>query len=186
MQNSQSFNPTVAKLLEADAHLAATKVDLNAQIQSIREKRHSLKTVINVFAPVDLTDTSVATSAQLEAASAQQVESTPPLQSPVEDVTGLELNGANADTTEAEASVAPTPQKQKAKNNSSSASNKQSKKSAPTEKQSKAPDTWHQYVKDNLSNVTLAEAVSEVMQQHQKDVLEIATIINAIAILSQL
>jgi uncharacterized membrane protein len=81
------------------------------------------------------------------------VESTPPLQSPVEDVTGLELNGANADTTEAEASVAPTPQKQKAKNNSSSASNKQSKKSAPTEKPSKAPDTWQQYVKDDFATL---------------------------------
>ncbi len=31
-----------------------------------------------------------------------------------------------------------------------------------------------------LRNVTLAEAVSEVMQQHKEDVLEIATIINAI------
>ncbi len=68
MQNSQPSNPTVAKLLEADAHLAAAEVELNAQIQSIGEKRHSLKTVSDMFAPVDLTDTSVATSAQLEAA----------------------------------------------------------------------------------------------------------------------
>ena len=39
-------NPTVAKLLEVDALLATTEVELSAQLQSIQEKRHSLKTVI--------------------------------------------------------------------------------------------------------------------------------------------
>ena len=39
VQNSQASDPTVTKLLEADAHLAATEVELNAQIQSIQQKR---------------------------------------------------------------------------------------------------------------------------------------------------
>ena len=42
MQNSQSSNPTVAKLLEADANLAATEVELNVQIQSIQQKRRGI------------------------------------------------------------------------------------------------------------------------------------------------
>lgn len=42
VQNSQADNPTVAKLLEADADLATQEIELSAQIQSIQEKRHSL------------------------------------------------------------------------------------------------------------------------------------------------
>ncbi len=182
MQNSTSSNPTVAKLLEVDADLAATEVELNAQIQSIGEKRHSLKTVINMFAPVDTVTTPIATSAQPpEAFAAQQVESTSPEQSPVvQDVVSPELNSANVDTIEAEAPIASTSPKRQAKNNSSSTSSKQSKKSSSIKKSSKEVDTWQQYVKDEFYDATLSEAVAEVMQQHSKQVLETATIIDAI------
>jgi hypothetical protein len=64
MPNSTFSNPTVAKLLEADADLAVQEVQLNAQIQSIREKRHSLNTVIEMFAPVDTAIIPVATSVE--------------------------------------------------------------------------------------------------------------------------
>ena len=37
VQNSQSSNPTVAKLLEVDADLAATEVELTLQLQLIQE-----------------------------------------------------------------------------------------------------------------------------------------------------
>jgi len=56
---SDTSNPTVAKLLEVDALLATAEVELSAQLQSIQEKRHSLKTVIELFAP---TDTATVTS----------------------------------------------------------------------------------------------------------------------------
>ena len=113
MQNSTSSNPTVAKLLEADANLAATEAELNAQIQSIQEKRHSLETVIDMFAPVDTAAASIATSAEPpETVATQHVESTPPKQSPVvQNVASPELNGANVDTTEAETPTASTPPK---------------------------------------------------------------------------
>lgn len=144
MQNSQLSNPTVAKLLEADADLAAQEAELNAQLVSV------------------------------------QVESTSSTQpSVVQDVNSPELNGASVDTTP-EAPTAPIPQKQKAKKDSSLASSKQNQKSAPAKKQSKAPDTWQQYVKDELYGATLSEAVSEVMQQHSEEVLEIAAIVDAI------
>ncbi len=183
MTNSTSSNPAIAKLLEAEADLAAQEIELSAQLLSIQEKRHSLKTVIDMFAPGDTAATvPVATSVQPpEAVTVQQAESNPPTQSPViQDVTNPELNGANIDTAEAETPTASTPQKQKAKKNSSSASSKQSQKSAPNKKSSKAPDTWQQYVKGEFNGATLAEAVAQVMQQHSKKVLEIATIIDAI------
>ncbi len=183
MQNSPSSNLTVAKLLDVDADLAATEVELNAQLASLQEKRHSLKTVIDMFAPVDTVTAPTATSAEPpKTVAAQQKESISLTQSPVEDVTGLELKGANVDTTEAETPRASTPPKRQAKKNLSSATSKQSKKSAPTHKPSKAPDTWQQYVKDEFSSASLAEAVAEIMQQHSGEVLETATIIDAIFI----
>ncbi|KJH69515.1 hypothetical protein [Aliterella atlantica] len=180
MQNSQPANPTVAKLLEADAQLAAQEIELSAQLKSIGEKRHSLKTVIDMFAPEHTADTTpVAIPAQpLEVVAIQQVESTTPERSLVDqDITSPELNSANADTTEAPALQ---PQKQQAKKNSSATSNKQTKKSAPAKKPSKAPDTWQQYVKDEFYGATLSEAVAQVMQEHSEQVLEIAAIIDAI------
>ncbi|KJH69585.1 hypothetical protein [Aliterella atlantica] len=171
MQNSQPANPTITKLLEADADLAAQEAELNAQLQSIGEKRRSLKTVIDMFVPAPTADTvPVATPAQPPVDEEQSQPTAP------DDVLS-ELDGAMTDAPKASA---PQPQKQQGKKNSSSASTKQSKKSTPVKKSSKAPDTWHEYVKDDFSNISLAEAVSKVMQQHPKQVLEIATIIDNI------
>lgn len=170
MQNSQSSNPTVAKLLEADAELAAQEVELNVQIQSIGEKRHSLKTVIDMFAPIDTANNTPVVTPVAE----EQPQPTAP------DVSLTELDGALTETTQAEAPEAPQPQKRQVNKNSSSASSKQSKKSAPNKKPSKEADTWQQYVKDEFHGATLSEAVAEVMQQHEKEVVEIATIIDAI------
>lgn len=172
MQNSQPDNPTVAKLLEADTDLAAQEAELNAQIQSIGEKRQSLKTVIDMFAPVHTAATPIATSAPTPVdAERPQVTN--------EDVITPESNGAIADVT-AETPAASTPPKRQAKKNSSSASSQQSKKSVPIKKSSKGADTWQQYVKDEFYGATLSEAVAEVMQQHSKQVLEIAAIIDTI------
>lgn len=174
VQSSTSSNHTIAKLLEADADLAAQEVKLSAQLQSVQQKRQSLKTVIDMFAPAHTTDpVPVATPAQTLVAQEQPQLTT-------SDVAVLELSGVMPDITTSEAPEAPTPQKQKAKKNSSPNSTGQSKKSAPTGKQSKATDTWQQYVKDEFSNASLAEAVAQVMQQHEKKVLEIATILDAI------
>lgn len=57
MPNFQSFdsssNAALAQLVEVDAQLAAHEADLMAQLQSIQEKRKSLKTVIDMFAATD-------------------------------------------------------------------------------------------------------------------------------------
>ncbi len=169
MQNSTSSNPTVAKLLEADAQLAAQEVELNAQIQSIQEKRQSLKTVIDLFAPVGTANNTPVTTSVTE----EQPQPTVP------DVTLPESNGAVTDNT-AETPTVSTPPKRQAKNNSSSATSKQSKKSSPIKESSQQADTWQQCVKDEFYGATLSEAVAEVMQQHSGELLETATIIDAI------
>ncbi len=105
VQNSTSANPTIAKLLEVDAHKAAQKVELNAQIQSIQDKRHNLKTVIDLFAPVDVANNTAVTTPVTE-------EQPQP--------TASESNGAMTDIT-AETPTASTPPKRQAKKNSSPA-----------------------------------------------------------------
>lgn len=98
MQNSQFSNPTVAKLLEVDAHLAAQKVELNAQLVSIQHKRHSLKSVIDMFSSGDTaTSAPVVIPAQIPSADEQPQQTVP-------DVAVSELNSAITDTT-AEAPV---------------------------------------------------------------------------------
>jgi hypothetical protein len=57
---------------------------------------------------------------------------------------------------------------------------KQRAKSLPKKKTSQEQETWQQYLRDEFSNATLAQAVSEVMQQQPEQVLEIAAIVDAI------
>ncbi len=172
MQNS-SISPTsnsiVAKLLEVDADLAATEVQLAAQLQSIQEKRHSLKNVISLFPPGD-----TAAPTPVETSTPELVEKL--AEPPVPEVATPELEDTTIDTTEA----APSTQKRQVKKNPSSTTSKSNKKSAPTKEASKEVDTWQQYVKEDFSNASLAEAVAEVMQQQQEQVVEITTILDAI------
>ena len=124
MQNSSISSPTsnsiVAKLLEVDADLAATEVELAAQLQSIQEKRHSLKNVISLFPPVD---TAVPTPVVIPTPIVEEQA-----EPPVPEVATPELEDTTIDTTEA----APSTQKRQGKKNLSSSTSKSNKKSAPT------------------------------------------------------
>jgi hypothetical protein len=168
VQNSISSDPIVVTLLAIDAKLAAQEVELTLQLQSIQEKRHSLTNVISLFPPVDT------------AAPTPVVTSTPVVkklaQPPVPEVATPELEDITIDATEA----APSTQKREGKKNSSPANSKSNKKSVPTKEASKEADTWQQYVKEDFINASLAEAVAEVMQQQEQQVLEITAILDAI------
>ncbi len=158
----------VAQLLEIDNKLAAQEVELTLQLQSIGEKRHSLKNVISLFPPVDTaTPTTVANSTPV-------VENTakPPVQ---EDKTP-ELDKVTTETTEA----ASQPPKRQGKKNLSTNSDKPSKKSAPAKETVKEAAIWQQYLQDEFIKDSLAVAVFEVMQQQPDRVLEITTILNTL------
>ncbi len=148
---------------------------------SIQEKRHSLKTVIDMFAPGDIAThaASVVIPAQIPVTTAEPQSAEVEAEPTALDVTPKALDGAKTDTP-ADAQVSAKGTKRQTKANSSASSSKQAKKSAPTKELSKAPNTWQQYVKDEFSNASLAEAVAQVMQQHSKQVIEIATIVDAI------
>ncbi len=168
MQNFQSSDPTVSKLLEVDADLAAQEVELTLQLQSIQEKRLSLKNVISLFPPVD-----AATYASV-AASTPVVEDV--AEPPAQEVATPELDEAITDTTEA----APQSPKQQSKTNLIPTKSKPSKKAPPIKEVTEEIDTWQKYLREEFSDASLPIAVSEVMQQHPKQVLEIITILDAI------
>ena len=156
----------VAQLLEIDTNLAAQEVELTLQLQSIQEKRHSLKNVISLFLPVDNAPHTFSTTPT-------------PVAENVADITEAatpELDEVTTDTTEA----APQPPKRQGKRNLSTNSDKPSKKSVPPKETEKESDTWQQYLKEDFINASLAEAVFVVMQQQQEQVLEITTILDAI------
>ncbi|MBD1870385.1 hypothetical protein H6F95_24440 [Cyanobacteria bacterium FACHB-471] len=46
-------DPTLSKLLEADATLVAQAATLTAQLEAIEEKRQGLQTVIELFSSID-------------------------------------------------------------------------------------------------------------------------------------
>ena len=168
MQNSQSSEPIVAQLLEIYIKLATQEVELTLQLQSIQEKRHSLKNVINLFSPVDTaTPTTVAEQTPVVEDIAE-----PPVQ---EEIT-LELDEITTETTE----VAPQPPKQQRKRNLSTNSDNPSKKFSPAKEIEKESDTWQQYLQDEFVTDSLSVAVFEVMQQHTEQVLEITAILNNI------
>jgi hypothetical protein len=73
----------------------------------------------------------------------------------------------------------PDTQKRQAKKNSSPASKKQSAKSK-SQNPSKELETWSDYLRDEFSDATLSQAVSEVMQRQPEQVLETAVIVDAI------
>ena len=167
MQNSQFSDPTVATLLEIDTKLAAQEVELTLQLQSIQEKRHSLKNVISLFSPGDnATPTTVA-------------ELTPVVEDiaelPVQEEITPELDEVTIETTEA----TPQPPKRQGKRNLST-NDKPSKKSAPAKETVKEAAIWQQYLQDEFVTDSLAVAVFEVMQQQPEQVLEITAILDTI------
>ena len=172
MQNSSISSPTsksiVAKLLEVDADLAVTEAQLAAQLQSIQEKRHSLKNVISLFPPVDNpTHTPVTTPASV-------IEDT--AKPPVPEDTTPELDKVTTETTEA----ASQPSKRQGKKNLSTNSDKPSKKSVPAQETVKEAAIWQQYLRDEFTKDSLSVAVFDVMQQQPEEVLEITAILDAI------
>jgi hypothetical protein len=163
VQNSQSSDPTITKLLEIDSDLAAQEAELTLQLQSIQEKRHSLKTVINLFVPDAVAHQTVLTPVVEDIAALQ-------------DVTTPELEEGATGTIEATT----LPQKQQQKKNLSTSSDKPSKKPSPTKEANKQANEWQQYLRDEFNDASLSLAVSEVMQQQQEQVLDIAAILDAI------
>jgi len=179
--DSQSFDPTanstLAKLVEVDSELAVTEAELLSQLESVQEKRRSLKTVICLFTKPDTPVAEPLSSpAQTSAAVSIRVSkpvdfnlAAPTLETPSTTATTEDETEASPDTKSITQKTAPTAIRR----------NKPTKFTHPV-KAGRKVSGWQQYVRAEFSNTPLSEAVSLVLQHQADKVFEIPAIVNAI------
>lgn len=174
-------NPVLSKLLEADSSLAVQENELMAQVEAIREKRHSLLTVINLFSPngkAPATKQVAAKAAEVEELVAQLVPAV------------AESPSAKTETAPAKAKAAAEPEAEPApkgrgrgKGKGSTAAKKQpstAKKGPKGTRGGRKSENWQSYVRDQFRQTSLTVAVSTVMQQQPTGIFEVPDIIDAI------
>jgi len=180
--DSQSFDPTanstLAKLLEVDSELAVTEAELLSQLESVQEKRRSLKIVLCLFTKPD-TPTAASISSPAQTPSAESGRVVKPVDSDLAAPT-LETSRTTA-TAEDETEADPDTESKVAKKTAPSPTrrNKTTKFTHQVLAGKKASG-WQQYVREEFSNTPLSEAVSLVLQHQADKVFEIPAIVNAI------
>lgn len=180
MSNSQDFNQTsnstLAKLLEVDSQLADQEAQLRVQLQSVQEKRQSLKTVISLFTTADTPE-----EAPVEEPRSLGAQTSSELETVNENLAGSPLENLADTTAELETEASPDTQSNGAKKQvvSSTKGNKTTK-ITQTAKTGKKSSRWQDYVRAEFSNTSLPEAVFSVLQRQSDRVFEIAAIMNAI------
>ena len=175
--SNQTSNSTLAKLLEVDSELAVTEANLLSQLESVQEKRRSLKTVLGMFPQADTRATTPVES---------PVQVLPPAPGTKLERVGsdlappLETSSAPATADSAPKAAPNTHSNGVKKKVSSSISRNKTKKLTPPPQPSKRGSEWQQYIREEYSNTSLPEAVYAVLQHQADAVLEIPAIMNAI------
>lgn len=157
--------------------MAVTEAELLSQLESVQEKRRSLKTVLCLFAKPDTPVGAPTSPAQTSSAASLRVsksvdsnDAAPTLETPSATATTKDETKASAP---AESKV---PQKTAP---AAIRRNKPTKFTHPV-KAGKKVSGWQQYVRAEFSNTPLSEAVSLVLQHQADKVFEIPTIVNTI------
>ena len=171
-------NSTVAKLLEVDSELAVQEGELLAQLESVQEKRRSLKTVLCLFAGAG-TPTIVPTAESAQATSTETGKEPKPSGENLA-VLPMETSKESA-TAEVETELVPDAQlnASKKKAPASTGRNKTTEVTHPT-KIAKRTSAWQEYVREEFRDISLPEAVALVLKRQADAVLEIPTVVNAI------
>lgn len=176
-QNSSPSDPTLNKLLEVDADLAAQEAELQAQLQTLQEKRKSLQTVLGLFAPQEQTAT-------LDAAPALALSNgqAPEQEEAVSVTPETAPEPAEAPAAEGQ-EVAPAPRRRRsasAKQQSKTTKRGQSKQKAPSQKGGRG-ESWRPYVREEFpTGAPLAELAAAVMQRLPERSFSVPEIMGAI------
>ena len=164
----QTFNPTVAKLLEVNSELAMQEAELLSQLEFVQEKRRSLKTVINLFSGTDTPGAALPKEPQEPEPGSEDLAAPPPVTSSEPAPAGLE------------AKVAPNiqPKGDSKKALSSTRTNKTTRATFP--QATKRTSEWQEYVREEFGKASLAAAVASVLQRQADSVWEVPAIMDAI------
>ncbi|MBD2096697.1 hypothetical protein H6F90_16310 [Trichocoleus sp. FACHB-591] len=160
MANS-STSPTaiLTNLLEADATLATQEAEITIQLEALREKRQSLKTVIDLFSTTTAPATSTQAAAALSASKPPATAAPKPTATP---------EATAASTTAPEPAAAPEP---------TATRGRQATKATKKPRQSR---NWQDYLQDPFRQTSLPVAITTVFQQQPKQLLSVPDLINAI------
>ncbi len=182
MADSQGFKQTsnspLTKLLEVDSELAVTEAELLSQLESVQEKRRSLKTVISMFTKAD----TPATAPVKEPAQTPPAETGKELEPGGENLAALpvETSRATATAESGTEAAADTESIGAKKTALSPITRNKTTKFRQITKAAKRSSVWQQYVREEFSNASLSEAVYLVLQREADKVFEIPAIVNAI------
>lgn len=166
-QDFDSSDPTLAKLLDISADLAAKEAQLQAQLEELQEKRNSLKTVISLFS-AETTSTTAA-----------------PVLEPVANAGEVNNNGS------APAAVQEPPAATKAPARKRGPRSTATKTRPTTTKRAKGKgkrgasgsfkESWQPYLQDEFLDMSsLPDIVSTVLERHQGQVLSARNIMSSI------
>ncbi len=162
-----SSQSTLAKLQEVDSELAIQEAHLLSQLESLQEKRSSLKTVISLFTA---DDRSLVRKQEEVIVTPQEKPSL---------ISEPEVEGEQEPDTPALAATVPTAKTTKSKKAASSLRN--SKKVPPSKrstKVSKDASEWQQYIREDYEKASLTQAVTSVLQSQTERVWGISDILN--------
>ncbi len=187
--SDQTSTSVLTKLLDVDADLASQEATLLVQLEAVREKRNSLRSVIGMFSSTDAGSTPTATPTA-SAAPATSAASAPAKQpgkpgrkpkdkaqdaekaAPVDaEVAPEPSTPASPPETETEA-PAPT----KGRRGRQANPDKPKRNAKPARKL----EGWQRYVRAEFGKTPLPEAVSVVLQRQPEDIIEVPAIVDAI------
>ncbi|MBD1864529.1 MULTISPECIES: hypothetical protein [Trichocoleus] len=171
MVNAQTTpNAILANLLEADTALATQEATLSAQLQGVREKRQSLKIVIDLFS----------------------IPSTPSTSPPSGEGSATSSSIAKDDAFTAATPSAPVlsalkeseaeqPRRSRSVSKSTTSPKRgRATKSSKTSKTAKSSKNWQDYLQAAFQNNSLPMAIAAVFQQQPEELLSVADLMDAV------
>jgi hypothetical protein len=164
--SDSSSNTILSNLFEVDAMLAAQEAALTTQLEAVREKRHSLKTVIDLF--TSSSDTSTFTSPVADTAISAPI--TPDSATP----TALEM------PTESKPRVEKRQQPRTGSKSTTVTKRSRAPKTTKVSKTTKSSKNWQDYLQPAFQKNSLPTAIAAVFQQQPQELLSVADLMAAI------
>ncbi|MBE9179547.1 hypothetical protein IQ268_13335 [Oculatella sp. LEGE 06141] len=171
-------DPTLAKLLEIEATLAAHAAELQGQLESIQQKRKSLGSVITMFNgnhnPAAMTS-AAAVLGHSEAPTSPATTTPSALASPPADTAATESSSAGKSKAGKSTATATPSQKSQSSGGTSSAAKK-----PRTTRAAKKDENWQKYVREEFAQTSLPAAVSTILQNQPKEIFGIPDFLETI------
>jgi len=160
-------DPTLSKLMEVESDLAAQEAQLFAQLETIREKRGSLQSVISIFAPDSAPAVSLQTSVSQPSVPKQTGADLEILTSAAQTAVATpESNGSNGAASAEKTKKTRRPRTAQAK---------------PTSrKTSRRGQDLQNYMRSEFGGSSLTQAVLTVLQSQKDEVVSIPEVIGSI------